>query len=544
MQAPSRRARLRTLVVVAAAVAVPLVGVSSAHAAMAGANPATTTLLPDLRSAQITGFDSSTGATTIQVCFDKQIASVPTASLFVAGNYRGPGNPPNPARAEKPADSASRDANGTCANVVWSTSFLDPQQRTYITAKAGAVANVANGFLNLPDSVALNGGNSHNGTRGHSVAPDLEGISINQATLTVNYIMDEPVANALTGAGGFSVTLQNGTVNPNPGGAGTVTTSGNVVSVKYGPGQLGSPGNPVVRGNVRYFQVFEATQGFGNIGTMSATAPGTGGLSNNPDLQSVTIADDGTTADFTFDENIALGPNINTTRDLTVIGSDQLVGCTHAAALTAADIVGGNTLEVPLDSNFAGGGSCFGGGQNVNEYFVWGAVGQGVVVGTNAPAGRQNAEAGVPTGGNSGAFANGFTTAPEAFSTAFNNSTGIVSVNLDQRFASFVTGQIHLVDDAGALIPGNPTSVAGAGGPAGPVVANAQFTPGQVSGAKSLFLDNGAFTSNAGYANVPQDLAPTATAKRQYRHGHVVRHKGVRHVRPNRAQRRALRHVH
>ncbi len=567
MQAVKRGARFRVLIALAA-VAVPLAAAGQAHAAMAGANPATTGLRPDLRSAQITKFDSSTGATTIQVCFDKQIASVPTASLFRAGSYRSTGSPPRPNvpgdSAERAADSATRDANGTCANVVWSSSFLDPQQRTYVTADSGAVANVANGQLNLEDSVALNGSNSHNGTRGHAVAPDLEGITINQATLTVNYIMDEPVAAASPAPGAFAVMLQNGAINSNPGGAGTVTTSGNVVSVKYSAGQLGSPGNPVVQGIVHFFTVFEATQGFGNTTIMSAAAPGTGGLGNNPDLIAVTLSDDGTTADFTFDENVSLGPEANkvspngvvTGSDFAVVGSDSLVGCTHLAALTGADIVGGNTVRVPL-TTASTGSLCTGGGANNNEYMVWGFVNRGVVtpasLGTRTacaqtaagppavvdPTTACNAESGVPVGGNAGAFANGFTAGPDAFSTTFNASTGVVGIRLDQRFAAFVTGDINLVDDAGALIPGNPTTVSGAGGPAGPVVASAQFTPGQVAGAKSLLLDQGAFTSNAGYANVDQDLSPTATAKRQHKHGHVVRHKMHGKVHANKQQRRA-----
>ena len=79
MQAAIRRTRFRVLIAFAV-VAVPLLAAGPAHAAMAGANPGTTGLRPDLRSAQITGFNSTTGATTMQVCFDKQISSTPDAS--------------------------------------------------------------------------------------------------------------------------------------------------------------------------------------------------------------------------------------------------------------------------------------------------------------------------------------------------------------------------------------------------------------------------------------------------------------------------------
>jgi hypothetical protein len=306
-----------------------------------------------------------------------------------------------------------------------------------------------------------------------------------------------------------------------------VTTSGNVISVQYGPGQLGTPGNPVVQGTVRTFGCArEATQNFSTTSRQSATAPGTGGLTNNPDLISVTVDSSVTpaTADFTFDENIAATGGSIPAGSFRVVGSDGLVGCSNGAALGAADIVNGNTVRVPLDAVATNSTNC--NSPNQDEYFVWADVNPGVVTGTSAPAARTNPEAGIPTGGNAGAFANGFTTGAEAFSTTFNTSTGVVSITLDQRFSSFVNGQIRLVDDAGALIPGNPTSVAGAGGPAGPVIAQAQFTPGQVAGAKSLALFNGAFTSTGGYPNVDQVLAPGGgTPKRQVKHGHVVRHK-------------------
>ncbi len=453
MRERSRSARFGLLIAVAA-VAVPLLAAGSAQAAMAGASPGTTTLRPDLRSANITSFDSSTGATTIQVCFDKQIASVPTASQIFVGGYSS-------FFTLIPADSATRDANGTCANATWSTTDIDATQRTFVQvgnpglAGVGgpcAVANVANGYCNLPDSVALGGSSTHNGTRGFSIAPDLTGITINQATLTVNYVMDQEVAVAGSSAACWTTTTQDGVVHPSSGVPANVTFSGNVVAVKFtAPGALGSPGpppNPVVRANMDPGCVQgrpDATTT--NPGRESATAPGTGGLGNNPDLIAVTLASDQSFADFTFDENVALGPNANNPGDFVITTSDDpVVSCSSAAALTAANIVGANTVRVPLTP----------GCQNLGEYLVNGYVNNAVVTGINAPAGRNNPEAGLPTGGNSGAFANGFTTGPDAFSTAFNTSTGVVSISLDQRFGAFATGSIRLVDDAGALSPRQP----------------------------------------------------------------------------------------
>ncbi len=539
MRERSRSARFGLLIAVAA-IAVPLLAAGSAHAAMAGAPPGTTTLRPDLRSANVTNVDPSTGVATIEVCFDKPIASVPTASQIFVGGYSS-------FFTLIPADNAVRASNPNCADATWSTTVIEPTQRTFVQVGnpglAGiggpcAVANVANGYCNLPDSVALGGSSTHNGTRGFSIAPDLTGITINQATLTVNYVFDQQVTVATSTAACWTTTTLDGIVHPSSGVPANVTFSGDVVAVKFtAPGALGNPGpppNPVVRAQVGP----QCVQGRPDASTLnpsreSATASGTGGVSNNPDLIAVTLADDQSYADFTFDENVSLGPNANNPGDFIVATSDDpVITCTHNLALSGADIVAGNTVRVPLDAfTGIGPGAC---GTDRGEYLVWGYVNDSVVTSTVGPPGRPNPQAGVPTGSNSGAFANGFTTGPDAYSTAFNASTGVVTINLDQRFSAFNTGSIRLVDDAGALIPGNPTSVAGAGGPAGPVVANAQFTPGQVAGAKSVQLlgTSGfvpAFDSIFGDDNVNQVLSPTATAKRQVRHGHVVWHKAVRH---------------
>ena len=88
-----RRASVRLAVGLVAA-AIPLAGAGVAQAALAGANPMTSTSRPDLRSATLTGPNAA------QFCFDKAIASVPDIGGFVLGGYRadahGPRSPPLP----------------------------------------------------------------------------------------------------------------------------------------------------------------------------------------------------------------------------------------------------------------------------------------------------------------------------------------------------------------------------------------------------------------------------------------------------------------
>ena len=65
-------------------------------------------------------------------------------------------------------------------------------------------------------------------------------------------------------------------------------------------------------------------------------------------------------------------------------------------------------------------------------------------------------------GGNPGAFARGFTTGPDVYMVAFNRTTNVVSVFLDQRpnaALRWCRASIRLVDANGSVV-GNPVGVA------------------------------------------------------------------------------------
>ena len=176
--------------------------------------------------------------------------------------------------------------------MVYSSLFIDPQQRTYMHVGYGAVVNPSVGApagANLADSVALNGSNSQNGTRGHAVQPDLEGITISQAPPAVNYVYDEPLASVGTAAPATGTPCSVRTVATTTVAGTGATFSGNVRrSVPRRHAR--SPGNQVVRATVGSFACArEATASFGNTVSMTATAPGTGGFSSKPDLTAVTV---------------------------------------------------------------------------------------------------------------------------------------------------------------------------------------------------------------------------------------------------------------
>jgi len=508
--------RLRALpLAVLVAAAVPLAVPGAANAAMGGAIPGTTTLRPDLRSATVTNV-SATDVTTVRFCFNKTIGSTPDHNQLIVGGYGRTFGP-----TEIPANSATRVASAqNCADAVYSAVDVDSTQRTYGRANAGAVVNLANGDPNHSDSTALIGSTTNNGTRDHGVGADLEGVTVNVGANTVNYIFDQRVNDASTTPGDFWIVDLGGNTTPNVGGAGGVTITGNVVTVLFPAGTVGS----AVNASVDDFAIEEKTQFFNTEGTMSAAVPGNSGLTDDPDLQTVTVNHAGTSVDFVFDETIVAGPDFAAAGTFNVYGADELV----ILSGTAPTIVNGNTVRLDLN------------GSQVNEYLIRAEVLADAV--TSDTTGNENDEFGVATGANAGAFALGFTVAPEALRVTFDVATSTASVVLDQRFFSFNAGQINLIDDTGAELPFTPIAVAGAGGPVGQVTSQVVFSPGELTGARSIQFNNGAFSTSAAafsHPNVPQIVSPTATAKVVRKAGKVVRTKARGAKRKNAAQLRA-----
>lgn len=516
----------KRLLAVAAFAAIPLLAPTAANAAIAGAPAGTTTLRPDLRSATVTNYDAATGITTARVCWDQPIASVPAAGAITAGTYNGNG-PTVLLSGERPADSAAR-VGDSCADVVWNTADIEPTTRTYVRTFGGAVASLATGDFNLADSVPLVGSNTHNGTKGHQQAPDLEGVQLVPAGNYVRYIFDQKVDpvtvnrdpdnwQVLTQQGNVASALD---IDATPGDADDLTVSGNVVQVRFLPSSIFPPApDRAVQASVEGpngndagdFSVVDSAITAVNPTRQTAAVPGTGGQSTLPDLISVDVKD-GDEIDFVFDETINPGANFGAAGFIQIglsTGFNGVTGTEFAPALATDEwsIVNGNTIRVEFNAG------------NRHEHVVWGAVNEDIVV--SATDGDSNEASGQPAGGNQGAFAIGFTTGPDAMRAAVDTATGVVSIRLDQRFAAFTDFNINLVDDAGAIIPGNPSSVAGAGGAAGQVIAQAQFTPGEVAGARSVQLTDGAFTTAIGVPNVDQLLGFSGTAKFAKKNGKV-----------------------
>ncbi len=132
---------------------------------------------------------------------------------------------------------------------------------------------------------------------------------------------------------------------------------------------------------------------------------------------------------------------------------------------------------------------------------------------------------GVPTGGNAGAFATGFTTGSEALSVTFDNATDIARVRTDQRWQNANETLVKLIDDQGSQIAAGAISVTG-GGSTTPCqcIAEITFPAGTLAGARSLLLQEGALnTTAANTTNVTQVISPTAPAAKSARKFRALR---------------------
>lgn len=136
--------------------------------------------------------------------------------------------------------------------------------------------------------------------------------------------------------------------------------------------------------------------------------------------------------------------------------------------------------------------------------------------------------------GNIGAFATGYTTAPDALGAVGNSTTNVVSIAVDQRAFDneSAAGNVHLLDGTGNQIDvSGGTSLTAPSQPAGAQTVTVQFSSGQVGLASNLWLDfdalgtdlltNGSGGSCTGgnvnsdcnnQFNVPQALAMTKTS--------------------------------
>ena len=95
-------------------------------------------------------------------------------------------------------------------------------------------------------------------------------------------------------------------------------------------------------------------------------------------------------------------------------------------------------------------------------------------------------------GGNAGAFADGFTSAPDSFGVSINHTNGQVIVNLDDRISGLNPGLMTLFTAQGLPIAIAPTSESfnSSAGP-GPLAVTLQYSPSGITNATALQLRAG-----------------------------------------------------
>lgn len=516
------------LAVGVAVLAFPLLATGSAQAAIAGANPQTTTNRPDLVSATLNGSE-------VNYCFDKALAAnigPGQAANFTLDGYRATNVVPSSAATGIFPKVDQTNAN--CVIAYFDTSNgQDLNQFTIAGVNANTVTAQSSLQTNNADNTSLTGSTTHNGTTGLTTGPDLQNVVTDINTNTITFIEDQAVttASAQANAAKFFFVDTAGHVCY---AQNYLTINSDQTAVTYqfnktsGECALAGPVTDAVRAGQEIGAVQAAadsttpnTQGTppaAGTGTYntddSVVVTGQSGTTTAPNLQPTTkLEADGSAIDFTFDQGVANAVASNFYAELS--NGSEIPGTT--ATIT------GNTVRVTF--TYAGFSL-----SQFDEYVVKAEVcggnststtcgtGQGAVTGQNAPN-PPNIPASEPVGDNAGAFAKGFTTGPDAFGATLSKSSGVATVVVDQRAILGNGAGFFLLDQNGNVI-GSAGSATFPTQGAGPQAVSVQFSPAQAAAAAAIEivpdtmvtfggLVNG--TPGAG-GNVQQILSPTVTA--------------------------------
>jgi len=479
--------------VAAAVLALPLFAVGSAQASIGGATPSNTNgLHADIRSATaLTTSDE-------QVCFDQTLSQ----SSPVLSNYSLIYLTPYASDASDltPTGVTLDSTNPDCVDLAFSTQggTLDLNQFSIATALPDAVVGTVSGAEpNLEDSVTIGSSTGTEGTTGHTTGPNLVPDGV-----TGSGLPSSAPANSL--AYDFDKNVDAGDVDPttfwyeNTDGDFCFSTAayadGNIVIAtfpKTSDATCADASNgtasvaDAVRAGVYADSVFNVVDGDHsdetpnvNEGT-EVSGAANGGQTEIEDLVKAQL--DPTNADevdYFFDHPIDAA---------TVQAADFQVDLSDGTSYVGSSAaIGSGTDEVIV--SFNGDVSSEDGDlDTVDEYAVEAGVDNGAletlnpgddaVCGTedNADLGDDscdptdtytndgpyfvNSPGAVPIGGNSGAFARGFTTGPDILSATINDSTDTATITFDQRVYDYDSlDDVEFLDDHGNVLA-SPTAI-------------------------------------------------------------------------------------
>jgi hypothetical protein len=486
---------LRT-VAVAGALIGALATASSASAALAGAESATFDNRPNLQSVTYNGLVAS-------FHFDKAVqpSTLFNRRAFTVGGYRASaGN--IPASGADTANISISDPRTVL--VTYTNTPID-----FTAATFGAVsANAVQGFgtfatPNLADATGLTGSISESGTRGHTAGPDLAAVVLDPDNNEIDYVFDQGVLP-------YSVNPINPVNFDFADAAGVdhfgdtiVSVNKNVVTVAFTNDDIKSAQVAYVRGSTLSSGTAPFLLSADNNPTPAPPAasvdiPGKAGVTARTKLVSAELEPGGSTVVYTFDQNI---------------GSVSGGGSNFYVVAANGGLINGNSATIIGKQVRV----TFGGVDLFTEHLVRAAVVAGTASSTN-PGNPLNLRGGVPIGGNAGAKASGWTTAPDAMSATMNPATGQVSVLFDSRIipGSEKAAGFQLIGDNGTTIAsatGTPTVQQAIGAPTQARVI-LQFQPTEVAIASAIRVTGGINTGGAGgvFSNVFGNAAVVGTA--------------------------------
>jgi hypothetical protein len=465
------------IAVVAAALALPLFAVGTAQAAMAGANPGVTTDRPDLMSATIVS------STEVQACFDKPVTLV-ESSFFQLGGYAA-------ANTKSSLGTTTVDgANNHCVDAMYNPATIgDVDQYTFLTVESGAVnygsvPNPAN--ENRQDSTSLTGSDTHNGTTGLTIAPDLTGIASPTASEISSNSLVYEFDQAVASADPSDILMINDAGNYCKASGASVIANTNGRDVLATFPTTCFEVTQAIEGEASDDAVFAANDlATGNPMETQPTpfAPNGGVPIYDPYLVSATLdASNPDAIDYTFNQPVAVvdGSQFCYTGSL---GHAQRV-CAPPADVT-------NISKTVIQATFGGTLA------KEQEYGVLAQV-YGGDLGNEfrdsepgaCGANGCNLDQSTKLGDNAGAFARGFSTGPDVTAVSFNQSSDQATVNVDQRLCiatDCFIGVGPVLTSGIDLLPsfGNPTaaynpisySVTNPDQAAGPQQVVLQFAP-------------------------------------------------------------------
>jgi len=404
---------------------------SPANAALGGATPSNFTSSPNLVSVT-----ANQAEETVVYKFDRAVAAG-TGGLdtgdFVLAGYGAFDTTANPS-------SVSIVGTGDSVLADFGGSDIDFNSLTIASVRAGTVkGTITNSKDNFDDSTRITGATTESGTTGHTAGPDLVSATRNEDLEQITYTFDQAVDDD---NGGNPASADFGYVDVNGNeqlGNSIVNVSGNRVIVEFTTdvSDATKATLDVVNGSI-------IADGY-NVGSPTGayfdavTIAGAAATPATPNLLSASIDTNGGSVTYVFDKTITVG---NATDFYVFLANGTPVAGTGTPQLLA------DAKSVRVSFAL----------QNENEFAVFANIDDGAVTGaTNAIPSTTD---GAPIGGNAGAQAAGYTTAPDAIQALVNPAAGQASVLFDSRFNG-TTPSVAAFDlyTADGVSLGNPSAV-------------------------------------------------------------------------------------